>query len=141
MVGVPRLERIRTIYEAVVAGDLERAMAGSADGIEWRNPPDAIEPGTRHGRAEFAQAVEAISSQFILEGLDILDSAERGDTVAVLVRVTGTGRGSGAPIDGVFSHVFRFDGESVAAFEWSRDPESALQAVGAERWPGDAVVS
>jgi ketosteroid isomerase-like protein len=136
-----RLERIQRIYDAVVAGDLDRVMTDAMEQIEWRNPPDAIEPGTRQGRADFAQAVEAISAEFKLERIEILNSAERGDTVALMVRTTGTGKTSGAPIDSVFSHVFWFDGESVAAFEWSRDPQAALRAVGADRWPGDAAGS
>ena len=136
-----RLDRVRGIYDAIVAGDVDRVMDDSAEGIEWRNPPDAIEPGTRRGRADFAHAVEAISAEFAFDRLEILDSVQRGDAVAARIRIVGAGKASGAPIDTVFSYVFEFDGESVTAFAWSRDPDAALQAVGADRWPGDEAGS
>ena len=131
-----RLARVREIYDAIVAGDPEKVMAGSAEEIEWRNPPEAIEPGTRRGKASFAVAVEAMLTQFVYERLEILDSAEHGDAVAVKVRVVATGRGSGAPFETTFSNVFRFDGDRVTAFEWSPDPGAALRSAGVERWSG-----
>jgi ketosteroid isomerase-like protein len=131
-----RLERVRRIYDAIIARDLDQAMAGSADEIEWRNPAQAVEPGTRRGKTEFAEAVAALLGQFAFERLEILDSAERGDAVALRVRVVATGQASGAPIDTIFGQVFRFAGESVVAFEWSPDPNAALEALGADRWPG-----
>jgi ketosteroid isomerase-like protein len=131
-----RLARVRAIYAAIVAGDLEKVMAGSADEIEWRNPPEAIEPGTRRGKTSFAEAVEATLTQFHYERLEILDSAERGNSVAVKVHAVATGRTSGVPFETTFSNVFRFDGERVTAFEWSPDPDAALGAVGLDGWPG-----
>jgi ketosteroid isomerase-like protein len=136
-----RLARVRQIYDAIVAGDPEEVMRGSAEAIEWRNPPEAIEPGTRRGKASFAEAVEAMVTQFVYERLEILDSAERDDTVAVLVQVVATGRTSGAPFEATFSNVFRFDGDRVVVFEWSPDRDAALRAVGADRWPGAEVGS
>jgi ketosteroid isomerase-like protein len=131
-----RLERLRAIYDAIVAGDLERAMVGSAEAIEWRNPVEAIEPGTRRGQTEFAEAITKLLEQFDFERLEILDSAEHGDAVAVMVRVAATGRGSGVPFETTFGNVFRFDGERVSAFEWAPDPGVALRSVGVERWSG-----
>ena len=132
----PRLGRVRAIYDAIVAGDLDRAMTGSAPEIEWRNPEEAIEPGTRRGQLEFADAISSLFAQFDFERLEVLDSAEDGDAVALKVRVVATGRASGAPFEATFGNVFRFDGERVTAFEWARDPDAALRAVGVERWPG-----
>ena len=131
-----RLELARRIYDAIVAGDLAKAMAGAADEIEWRNPAEAVEPGTRRGTTAFADALGALLAQFDYERLEILDSVEHGDALAVRLRVVATGRASGARIDEVFGQVFRFDGERVTAFEWSPDPSAALKAVHADRWPG-----
>jgi ketosteroid isomerase-like protein len=139
--GEARLDQARRIYDGIIAGDLDRAMAGAADAIEWRNPAEAIEPGTRHGKTSFAEAVTALFAEFDFERLEILDSAELGETVALKVRVVATGRGSGAPFETVFGNVFRFDADQVLAFEWSPDPAAALAAVGANRWPGDAAGS
>ena len=69
-----------------------------------------------------------------LERLEILDSVELGDAVAVRVRVVATGKGSGVPFETTFGNVFRFDGERVSAFEWAPDPGAALRSVGVERW-------
>jgi ketosteroid isomerase-like protein len=78
-----------------------------------------------------------LGEMFEYERFEIERSAERGDVIAIRVRFIGRGRGSGAPIDTVFGHVFRFDGDRLSAFEWFPDPARALQAVGAERWPGE----
>ena len=131
-----RLRQVRGIYDAIVADDLRRVMTGTPDEIEWRNPAGAIEPGTRQGRPAFMEALAALLAQFAFERIEIVDSAERGDAVALVVRIVATGKTSGAPIDAAFGQVFHFRGDDVVAFEWSPDPDAALRAVGLDRWPG-----
>lgn len=132
-----RLALVRRAYDGLIDGDLESVMADAAEEIEWRNPEQAVEPGTRKGRAAFAEALGRLGEMFEYERFEIERSAERGDVIAIRVRFIGRGRGSGAPIDSVFGQVFRFDGDRLIAFEWFPDPARALQAVGAERWPGE----
>lgn len=133
-----RLERIGRIFEALVARDLEALMSGTAEEVEWRNPKGAVEPGVRTGRDAFAEALGRLLEMFEYERFEILDSAERGEAVALRVRQVGRGRGSGVPIDVVLGQVMWFEGERVVAFEWFDEPDQALAAVGAEHWPGDA---
>ena len=127
---------MRLVYDGIVAGDLDRVMTDAMDEIEWRNPTEAIEPGTRRGQTEFAEAVNKLFEQFDFEQLEILDSAEHGDAVALRVRAVATGRTSGAPFDTTMGNVFRFDGDRITAFEWTPDPDVALSLVGIVRWPG-----
>ena len=134
--GDARIHQARRIYDAIIAGDLDEAMATAAAEIEWRNPESAIEPGTRRGRASFADAIQSLFAELDFERLEILDSAERDDAVALKVRIVAKGRGSGAPFEQIFGQVFRFDGDQVVAFEWWPDTDAALRAVGADGWPG-----
>jgi ketosteroid isomerase-like protein len=132
-----RLRLVRRAYDGMVAGDLDAVVAGTAADVEWRNPERAVEPGIRKGRAEFREALGRLSELFDYDRFEIERTPESGDAVALRVRFIGRGSASGAPIDAVFGHVFRFDGERVVAFEWFPDPADALDAVGAESWPGD----
>jgi len=137
-VSASRIERIERIFEALVARDLEALMSGTAEEVEWRNPEGAIEPGVRTGRDAFAEALARLLEMFEFERFEILDSAERGDVVALRVHQVGRGRSSGVPIDAILGQVMWFAGEQVVAFEWFPEPDRALAAVDAERWPGGA---
>ena len=134
-VSAKRLEPAERAYRALVEGDLETAMAGLADEVEWRNPDDAVEAGTRTGRESFSTALERLLELFDYDRFEIVDSAEVGDAVALKVRIVGRGRTSGAPIDDVFGHVWRFENDRAVVFEWFSNTDGALEAVGADRWP------
>jgi len=98
--------------------------------IEFVNPPDAIEPGTRRGTAELEGAGRAVAEAF--------DEAEHtperyfdgGDVVVVDVLFRGRGATSGADMTQREAHTWTFSDGALVRFEWGRDLGRALAAAG-----------
>jgi ketosteroid isomerase-like protein len=134
-----RLDQIRRGYAALERGDVEAVVAEMSEEVEWRNPEGAIEGGTRMGKTAFKGALEALLDTFVDYDVQIVDSVQVGDDTAVLIRARAQGRTSGAPLDQLFGHVFRFEDGVQVALEWYNDPTEALRAVRAPTWAGGAV--
>jgi ketosteroid isomerase-like protein len=118
---------VRGIYAAWLEGRSARDLIDA--GIEYVNPPDAVEPGTRHGRAAFKGIRDAYDDVRI----EPLEYVEAADDVVVVARVTGRGRGSGLEIDWRQGYIWTVrDGQAVR-FRWFTHPEQALRAAGVEQ--------
>jgi ketosteroid isomerase-like protein len=133
-----RLEEARRGYASLSRGDLAGVVAGMPEDVEWRNPSDAIEAGTRRGRDGFLRALEGLVETFGEMSYEVVDSAEVADATALLVHGRTRGRTSGVASDQRLGHVFRFRGDRIVAFEWYSDPAEALRAIGAAEWAGRA---
>ncbi len=59
--------------------------------IEWVNPPEAVESGTRQGRESFEEAQSSFGRAYSAIGFEVQRQQEAGDTVGLIVE---TGRGS-----------------------------------------------
>jgi ketosteroid isomerase-like protein len=122
---VDKLQVVRAIYDAWRDGTSARDYI-AAD-IEYVNPPDAVEPGIRHGRKWFA-AIRSSYDDVVVEPLELIDAP--GDDVIVIARVTGKGRSSGFPVDRRQGYVWTVrDGQAVR-FQWFNDPGDARRAAG-----------
>jgi ketosteroid isomerase-like protein len=120
-----KLAIVRSIYSAWLQGETARSWIDPE--IEYVNPPDAVEGGTRYGRKAFAGIRDAYD-EVRVEPQEIIDAG--GDDVVVIARITGKGRGSGMEIDLRQGYVWTIrDGQAVR-FRWFNDPEQALQASG-----------
>jgi ketosteroid isomerase-like protein len=100
--------------------------------IEYVNPPDAIEPGIRHGHEGFATAARALLT--VYENYDVLDARfyEAGDSVAVVTRVATRSRGNAVPIEAERGYVFDIRKGKVTRFAWFNDGAQALDAIGVD---------
>ena len=87
------------------------------------NPDYAIEPGIRRGPEPFLDALGRLRDQFNYDSLKIVEWDERGDRAFVIVDFVGSGKGSGAPVDGRFAHVFEFRGSNVLRLSWFMDAD------------------
>ena len=97
--------------------------------IEWVNPPDAMEAGTRHGREDFEGAQSSVGRAYSSIGFDVERQRELGDTVGVIVQMLYRGRGSGIEVRQRLGMAFTIRDGKVARFEWSRQPEALLDRV------------
>jgi ketosteroid isomerase-like protein len=121
---------VKSFYDAWARGELPGPVELMDPNIEYVNPGDAVEPGTRRGLAAFSRAAEKA-----FDGYESMEMApERitalGDQVAVVVRYRARGRGSGVEIEGRYSTLWTLHGGKVTRFAWFRGPGDAFGAAG-----------
>jgi ketosteroid isomerase-like protein len=118
------VEVVRRIYEAWLQGRSSRDWIDSD--VEYVNPPDAVEGGTRRGRKAFAGIRDAYDDVRI-EPEQFIDA---GGDVIVIARVRGKGRGSGVDIDWRQGYVWTIRNGKAVRVRWFNKPEQALEAAG-----------
>jgi ketosteroid isomerase-like protein len=125
------VEVVRRIYEdGIFDRHPEQLLELTAPEIEYINPPEAVDAGTRRGRAEVAQALRNISESFDAYRHDLRELYDAGETVVALVDFRTRSRGSTAEIVQEEAHTWTFRDGVVVRYEWGRDLEAALAAVG-----------
>ena len=119
------VELVRRIY---AAWDREQSARDFlAEDVEYVNPPYAVEPGVRRGRASF-RVVRETYEDFMVHIEEIVDAG--GDDVLVLAHYTASGRGSGVPLEGEHAYVWTVrDGQAVR-FQWFQSHAEAYEAAG-----------
>jgi uncharacterized protein len=128
--SLDNVEVVRRIYGAW-AHEGSPAASGLLDPeIEWVNPPDAVERGTRHGLDAFGAAADSVSDTFEDVGLDIDEMLDAGDRVVVLATLRGRGRGSGADLERRQGYIWTIRDGKATRFEWFTTPDDALRAAG-----------
>ena len=118
------VEVVRSIYAAWLDGESARDLIDPD--VEYVNPPDAVEPGTRRGRKAFA----GIRSAYDDVRVEPEEFVATGDDVVVIARITGRGRGSGVDIDRRQGYIWTVHGGRGVRFRWFSTPEEALEAAG-----------
>ena len=98
-----------------------------APDIEWVNPPDAVEPGTRHGHEGFGSAEENWRGSFSSIRFEIEGIVDSGDQVAATVRCYSVARGSGMEVDQVLGFLWTVREGRITRFEWSNDAHALLR--------------
>ena len=122
-----KLEVVRTIYDAWGSG---RSARDHIDpDVEYVNPPDAVEPGVRHGRRWFA-AIRGSYDDVVVSPTEFVDAP--GDDVIVVARVTGRGRTSGFPVEWNQGYIWTIRNGIAVRFQWFNRPDDAYRAVGLE---------
>jgi ketosteroid isomerase-like protein len=97
---------------------------------EWVNPPDAVEPGTRHGADSFNRAVANVFAAWddvVFETDRLIDS---GNDVVALGRLRGHIHGPGMEVESPHGQLWTFRDGLVTRMEWFNTHEKTLQAAG-----------
>lgn len=124
------VEIVRSGFSALARGDFKSFFAVLDDGVEWINPPYAVEPGTRRGTAEFQDALDRMRASFGDIRLKIDEVVEAGETVVIVTgHWTGEGTGSGVRLKTPFSSALTLRNGKVVRYEWFREKAEALEAV------------
>ena len=96
------------------------------------NPPEAVEPGTRRGKDDFAAALRNLEEAYPGAGLEITDLVDAGGgVIAVTGRFHARGRSSGLETAAPHGAVWTVQDGKAARFAWFPTPEQALEAAGA----------
>ena len=90
------VEVVRSVYEAWSRNDLPGPAHLFDEQIEYVNPPDAVEPGTRRGLPAFSQAVHDVFEGYENWQIELERLVPSGEQVAVVVRYRVHWRTSGS---------------------------------------------
>jgi ketosteroid isomerase-like protein len=122
-------ERVRTLLEQLFR---DRRIDSSllSDDVEWVNPPEAVEPGTRQGAAAFNRAVESVFATWDDVHFEIEEILENGDHVLALGELHGRLHASGMDVSSPHAQLWTFRDGRAVRMEWSQDRERALEAAG-----------
>jgi ketosteroid isomerase-like protein len=101
--------------------------------VEWVNPPDAVEPGSRRGVEGFNEAIASIyegwdESRFVPDRV-----IERGDDVVALGELRATGRAVDFEISQPHGQIWSFRGGRVARMCWFNSHRETLEAAGLDQ--------
>jgi ketosteroid isomerase-like protein len=118
---------VRRLYEAFNRHDTATTRALMDTGIEWVNPEDAVERGTRKGFDQYQVALGKVREIFGDAEIEVDRMTESGDRVAarIRMRVQLDARGFETVVDQ--SHLWTFRDGKVVRFEWFTDPRRALK--------------
>ena len=125
-------ELVRRIYSAgLFDGDPDQIIHEFATPeIEYINPPEAVEPGIRRGRAQVVQALQDSREVFESARHELRELFDCGDVVVAAVSFCTRSRGSVAELVQEEAHTWTFRDGRVVRFEWGRDLRAALEAAG-----------
>jgi ketosteroid isomerase-like protein len=101
-----------------------------AEDIEWVNPGEAVEPGTRHGVSAFGEAADSVTTTFEGARVHFEEFIDAGENVVVIGTLRGIGQGSGLEIGTRQGYVWTIRDGMAVRFEWFNDPAAALESVG-----------
>jgi ketosteroid isomerase-like protein len=125
---------VRRIYEeGLMDRDPQQLLEQLATpDVEYVNPPEAVEPGTRRGPAEFAQALRDASEFVDSSWNELHELFDCGDAVVAAVSFRTRSRGSQSEVVQEEAHTWTLRDGRIARFEWGRDLGAALGAAGVE---------
>jgi ketosteroid isomerase-like protein len=105
--GEQSIEFVKGIYGAFAQGDVPAVLGAFADDIEWYEAEGLPYGGLHRGGEAVAQNVFGPIAEDV-EGFAIIpeEFMGSGDTVAAVVRYTGTGKATGKTLDLPVVHVW-----------------------------------
>jgi ketosteroid isomerase-like protein len=95
--------------------------------LEYVNPPDAVESGTKHGRNYLAK-IRDVYPDLRFDTERVIDAG--GDDVVVIATIHGRGRGSGLETQWRQGYIWTIRGGKAIRFRWFSEPHAALEAAG-----------
>jgi uncharacterized protein len=124
------VEHVRRGIEAFNRGDFDAALEFADPQIEWHDAPDMPDAGTHRGRAAVKKRWQAMHEA--LEGFYAKPEGffDGGDQVVVFLRVGGTGRESGIPVDRRVAHVWTLRNGKGTRVDVHLDRAEALAVAG-----------
>ena len=130
MVMSENVETVRRIYaEGLIDRDPKRFVNEfAAPEIEYVNPPEAVDPGIRRGRAEVILALRRARQSSASYRHELHELFELGDTVVAAVS-RHAGRPSSSEIQEE-AHTWTFRDGKVVRFERGPNLEAGLEAAG-----------
>src|SRR6476620_1993916 len=124
------VEIIRRGYALFAAGDYEAVIAQLSDDVESTDSGGLGVAGTRHGPAGFLRSIEEALEAFEDYHVEPEDFIDVGEIVAVPVRISGRGRGSGVEMERRLAHLWVLSDGKVVRSEIYETTDDALEVAG-----------
>jgi len=124
------VEIVRRIYASWAPGSSPVESNLLHPDIEWVNPRDALEPGTRTGIEAFSSITEGLDDTIRDLRMDVERFIDAGGRVVVIATMRGHGSASGVAIKQRHGAVWTIRDGKAVRFQWFYDPDQALEAVG-----------
>jgi ketosteroid isomerase-like protein len=128
------VEIVQRIYtDGLIDRDPKRLIDDFASPeIEYVDPPDDPDSGSRHGRTDVILALRRARQSFSEYRHELHELFDAGDTVvaAVTLHATGRARNKRQEIQKEQAHVWTFRDGEIVRFENGRDLKDALEAAG-----------
>jgi ketosteroid isomerase-like protein len=101
-----------------------------SEDVEWVNPPDAVEPGTRRGAEGFNEAIASIYEGWE-ESVFVTDRVvASGDDVVAVGELRVRGRAVGVEVRREHGQIWTFRDGRVTRMRWFGSGREALEAAG-----------
>lgn len=122
------MELVRTVLGGWARGDFRAGSDLLAPDFEWKQRPDAVEPGSHRGASvgTALREVFGVWENYRIEAEEYIDA---GDRIVVVGRASGTARGSGLELDQSLFFLWTARNGKLASVELFRDRGDALEAV------------
>jgi ketosteroid isomerase-like protein len=101
-----------------------------AEDVEWVNPHDAVEPGTRTGPEGFNGAIDSVFATWDDVRFDVERVIGNGDNVVALGLLRGHVHAAGMEVDSPHGQVWTFRDGRVLRMRWFNSYRETLDAVG-----------
>ena len=124
------VEIVRRIYASWAPGSSPAESNLLHPDIEWVNPSDALEPGTRTGIEAFVSITEGLDDTIRNLRMDVERLIDAGGRVVVIATMRGHGSASGVAIERRHGSVWTIRDGKAVRFQWFYEPDRALEAVG-----------
>jgi ketosteroid isomerase-like protein len=125
-VSEANVELVRRIYRDGLLGDPDGLVALTADDVEYVNPPEAVDPGTRRGRAGFRSALQNLADHFVSSRNELLELFDVGERVVASVVFHARMRDSDTEVSQPEAHTWTLRDGRIARLEWGLDLDAAL---------------
>jgi ketosteroid isomerase-like protein len=127
-------EAVRRIYEEGMLDRFEPRLLELLDpGVEFVNPAEAIESGTRVGIEGIVKALQNAVEAFDSARHELLDLFQGEGVVVAWVAFHTRSRGSEIEVTQSEAHTWTLREGRIVRFEWGRDLDAALDAAGIAR--------
>jgi ketosteroid isomerase-like protein len=123
------VEVVRALYQAwnnPAGGD---PLEFIADDFEWVNPAYAVEPGTRHGREGWTDALQSGAAAFQYATHEPVEVRDLGERVLGFTTFTAT-TADGQTFTQDEQHLWTLREGKVIRFQWFHDRREAMHAAG-----------
>jgi uncharacterized protein len=125
------VDRILAGYELFNQGDLDEALVGFSEDIEWVAPDMVPDPGPFKGQDGVRRFWEMWREAFDEFRIEIQEVHDLDEHVVVIARIHGTGRDSGAPVTTpAFPQVWTLGDNGIARMEMFTSEDAASEAIG-----------